>query len=209
MVQGVLLRRMKTMTIDGKPIIDLPDCTEKRLSAEFSPGEQAFYDELKEQSKDVVRDLKDNSGGCATSATSPTACDMKFAMNPSLFLQVACCCFACDKDSGGHERCVLSLCRDAYFNALAHLMRLRQACCHMALVKSKSSSRKPTTDELQAARSLPSETRLALLNALVTTGKALRCVHCGDLADDPVASHCSHILCKCAPVVVCLSLIHI
>ena len=69
----------------------------------------------------------------------------------------------------------------------------------MALVKSKSNLRKPTTEELQAARGIPSDTRLALLNALVSPDNPLRCVHCGDVADDPVASHCTHILCKCAP----------
>lgn len=57
------MRRTKTMTVDGEPIIDLPPCTHKQLSAEFSSDEQAFYDELKEQSKAVVRNLKDNSGG--------------------------------------------------------------------------------------------------------------------------------------------------
>jgi hypothetical protein len=56
---------MKTMTVDGKPIIDLPACTHKRLAAEFNAEEHAFYDELKEQSKAVVKNLEDNSGGCA------------------------------------------------------------------------------------------------------------------------------------------------
>ena len=75
------------MTVDGKPIIDLPDCTHKQLSAVFSPDEQAFYDELKEQSKAVVRDLKVNSGGCAAhSLHFPlTAFNMKFTMQLSLF----------------------------------------------------------------------------------------------------------------------------
>jgi hypothetical protein len=76
-------------------------------------------------------------------------------------------------------------------------MRLRQACCHMALVKSKATSRDPSKEELQAARALPSDLRLTLLNALVTPRSPLRCVHCGDVADDPVASRCTHILCRC------------
>jgi hypothetical protein len=59
---------MKTMTVDGKPIVNLPPCTHTRLSVEFSTAEQAFYDVLKEQSKAVVRNLQDNSGGCAAVA---------------------------------------------------------------------------------------------------------------------------------------------
>jgi hypothetical protein len=72
-VQGVLLRRMKSMTLDGKPIIDLPPCSHTRLSAEFSAEEQAFYDELKEQSKAVLRNLQDNSGGSAPPLSQPSA----------------------------------------------------------------------------------------------------------------------------------------
>ena len=62
-VQGVLLRRMKTMTVDDKPIIDLPPCTHIKLSAQFDADERAFYDDLKEQSKAVVQNLNEPSGG--------------------------------------------------------------------------------------------------------------------------------------------------
>lgn len=96
-LQGVLLRRMKTMTLDGKPIIDLPECTHKQLSAEFSAEEQAFYDKLKEQSKEVVKDLKDNSGGCvANNQRFPLSAfnNMNFTMQLSLLFpssHAGCC----------------------------------------------------------------------------------------------------------------------
>lgn len=70
----------------------------------------------------------------------------------------------------------------------------------MALVKNKSNSRQPTAEELQAARGLSTETRLALLNVLLAKDVPLRCADCGDVADDPVASHCSHILCRCGEI---------
>lgn len=64
-VQGVLLRRMKSSMVDGKPIVDLPGCVQRRETVMLSEEERVFYEELKAQSQDVVKDLQDNSSGCA------------------------------------------------------------------------------------------------------------------------------------------------
>lgn len=93
-------------------------------------------------------------------------------------------------------------CRDTYFNALAHLMRLRQACCHPALVRrAGSSGKKPAPEEVAAARALPQAMKVALLEVLLGADAVARsrCAACEDVADDPVAAHCGHVLCRCAP----------
>jgi hypothetical protein len=89
-------------------------------------------------------------------------------------------------------------CRDAFFHALAHLVRLRQACCHQELVLRGSSARRVRPEEAAAARALPPAARAALLSALLIPGTPSRCAHCGDVPDDPVATACAHMLCRCA-----------
>ena len=91
-------------------------------------------------------------------------------------------------------------CRDSYFHALAHLMRLRQACCHPALVRPKGGGggKAPTAEEVAAARELPQAMKIGLLQALLGEGAPAGCVVCEDVADDPLVAHCRHILCRYA-----------
>jgi hypothetical protein len=95
-------------------------------------------------------------------------------------------------------RATLHVCRDSYFHALAHLMRLRQACCHRALVRSGARQREASAAELQAARTLAEARKLELLEVLTGASQNSGCAACGDIPDDPVAAFCGHVLCRCA-----------
>lgn len=80
-------------------------------------------------------------------------------------------------------------------------MRLRQACCHPALVRRQGADVKaPTAEEVAAARALPQQMKVDLLEVLLGADASGRsgCVACQDVADSPVAAHCGHILCRCA-----------
>jgi len=50
-MKAVLLRRTKDSTIDGKPILTLPDKTIEMVYAVLSPDEQQFYQALQDKSK--------------------------------------------------------------------------------------------------------------------------------------------------------------
>jgi hypothetical protein len=77
-------------------------------------------------------------------------------------------------------------------------MRLRQACCHRALVKSGAQQLEASAAELQTARTLPEARKLELLGVLVGASQHSGCAACGDIPDDPVAAFCGHVLCRCA-----------
>lgn len=51
LLKAILLRRMKTSLIDGKPIIILPPKTEEVTHVVFSDDEQAFYTALESKSR--------------------------------------------------------------------------------------------------------------------------------------------------------------
>ena len=63
-LQGVLLRRTKQSTLEGKPILELPDCKHTLERIEFSEKERAFYDKLRTESNDVLQELQAHAG-CA------------------------------------------------------------------------------------------------------------------------------------------------
>lgn len=51
LLKAVLLRRTKTSTIDGKPILQLPGRVSEEVHAVFSEDEQAFYDSLEARTR--------------------------------------------------------------------------------------------------------------------------------------------------------------
>ena len=50
-LKAILLRRVKTSLIDGKPIIDLPPKTEEIQHVMFNEDEQAFYNALENKTQ--------------------------------------------------------------------------------------------------------------------------------------------------------------
>ena len=78
-------------------------------------------------------------------------------------------------------------------------MRLRQACCHPQLVK-QTGARKAeeivTPEAQEAAARLTNDQRVSLLK-LLAEPERYSCVHCDDIPDDPVASVCGHLFCRC------------
>ena len=73
-VQGVLLRRTKYTTLDGKPILNLPTCRQTQESIALDAPERAFYDDLKRQSEAVVSGLREGASGCALPRAAPAFC---------------------------------------------------------------------------------------------------------------------------------------
>ena len=64
LLKAILLRRMKTTKIDGKPIIDLPRKTEEQVHVELSPDEKEYYSELEKKSQVIFNKyLRDNTVG--------------------------------------------------------------------------------------------------------------------------------------------------
>ncbi|KAL6065606.1 putative global transactivator [Balamuthia mandrillaris] len=53
MLQGVVLRRTKQHTIDGKPILSLPPCHIVKIETPFSPTESQFYNALFENAQSI------------------------------------------------------------------------------------------------------------------------------------------------------------
>lgn len=51
LLKAIMLRRMKTTVIDGKPILNLPPKTEHTEHVQFSPDEHDFYKKLEERSQ--------------------------------------------------------------------------------------------------------------------------------------------------------------
>lgn len=51
LLRAILLRRVKTSLIDGKPIINLPPKTEEIQHVIFSPDEQEFYNSLESKTQ--------------------------------------------------------------------------------------------------------------------------------------------------------------
>ena len=49
-LQGVLLRRTKNSRIDGEPVVKLPPREQQLVQCQFSSQEQAFYDQLQQDS---------------------------------------------------------------------------------------------------------------------------------------------------------------
>lgn len=64
-MQGVLLRRTKQTEIDKQVIVNLPDCVHTNDVIELGPEERKFYDDLKQQNKDVKESLQNEERGCA------------------------------------------------------------------------------------------------------------------------------------------------
>ncbi|KAJ1656085.1 hypothetical protein IWQ61_004281 [Dispira simplex] len=57
LIKAVLLRRMKTDIIDGKPILTLPEKTVHQVNVEFSQAEQEFYQGIEGRSQSAFEDL--------------------------------------------------------------------------------------------------------------------------------------------------------
>ncbi|EOA29760.1 hypothetical protein CARUB_v10012850mg [Capsella rubella] len=80
-----------------------------------------------------------------------------------------------------------------YANILLMLLRLRQACDHPQLVKGYNSDPVGKVSE-EAARRLPMETRIRLINRLVESSSAI-CYVCDDPPENPVVTLCGHVYC--------------
>lgn len=208
-LQGVLLRRTKHSTLEGKPILDIPKCEQRLERIEFEASERQFYDKLLAESQSVLAGLQ-ASGGCVHCSAAVLqalrhggACSLHVGlhhvMHPHQFISMR-------SSTSVALRQPSEPCRRAYLNALAQLMRLRQACCHPALVRSSGQQKAATAAELDAARALPAEERLKLLSALVGPTAQTACAACDDIPDDPVVAPCGHVVCRyvaptCAPAV--------
>ena len=88
--------------------------------------------------------------------------------------------------------------RGSMMHALGHLMRLRRACCHMALVRSSASTRAATATEAAAARKLPDAAKLQLLESLAGPNARTGCAVCGEVPQDPLVAPCGDVTCECA-----------
>jgi SNF2 family DNA or RNA helicase len=82
-----MLRRTKKSTLDGKPILQLPERIVYTDSVPFNPEETAFYTRIEKSAQHSIRDMIQRSQA------------------------------------------------NTYTHALVLLLRLRQACCHIDLVK--------------------------------------------------------------------------
>ena len=54
-VQPVLLRRTKTSTIDGEPVVKLPPREQQLVRKAFSASEQRFYDQVQQESMQKLK----------------------------------------------------------------------------------------------------------------------------------------------------------
>ncbi|CAG9467162.1 unnamed protein product [Pedinophyceae sp. YPF-701] len=62
-LQGVLLRRTKGTKIDGIPIISLPERRQVRKVCSFNAEERAFYDRLRRESLQQIRQIREGGAG--------------------------------------------------------------------------------------------------------------------------------------------------
>ena len=87
-----------------------------------------------------------------------------------------------------------------YVNILYMLLRLRQACNHLALNSASSTAtreqaqRPPTTSEVSAAKRLPADARAQLL-AVAEAGQG-ECPLCNDCPEDAVVAACGTLFCR-------------
>ncbi len=84
LMQPVLLRRTKTSTIDGEPVVKLPPREQQLVRKAFSASEQRFYDQVQEES---MQKLKVKS--------SAAACILLLLLLSSLLLLLLLLCFSC------------------------------------------------------------------------------------------------------------------
>lgn len=54
-VQPVLLRRTKSSTIDGEPVVKLPPREQQLVRKAFSMSEQKFYDQVQAESMQKLK----------------------------------------------------------------------------------------------------------------------------------------------------------
>lgn len=59
MVQGILLRRTKSSTINGEPIISLPPRTEELVKQPFSQEERDFYASIQKETHEKLQSMKE------------------------------------------------------------------------------------------------------------------------------------------------------
>jgi SNF2 family DNA or RNA helicase len=52
---AVMLRRTKTTTIEGKPLLNLPTRTVNELRVKFGAGEQRFYNAIEAKMKETAK----------------------------------------------------------------------------------------------------------------------------------------------------------
>ncbi|KAJ7074069.1 SNF2 family N-terminal domain-containing protein [Mycena amicta] len=64
-LQKVMLRRIKTQLINGKPLVDLPPRTVEVVSCKFDRAEETFYKALETKMEVVMASLMSKSGGSA------------------------------------------------------------------------------------------------------------------------------------------------
>jgi SNF2 family DNA or RNA helicase len=82
-----------------------------------------------------------------------------------------------------------------YFNVLFKVLRMRQACNHPKLVRSKTSTGAGGSGgEINAVRKLNPEMKTKLAETLKTG--LTECVICFDMPEDPVVSVCNHVFCR-------------
>ena len=55
LLQPVLLRRTKSSTIDGEPVVRLPPREQQLVCKAFSPSEQRFYDQVQQESMQKLK----------------------------------------------------------------------------------------------------------------------------------------------------------
>ncbi|KAA6420225.1 MAG: hypothetical protein FRX49_09888 [Trebouxia sp. A1-2] len=62
LLQPVLLRRTKTSTIDGEPVVKLPPREQQLVCKAFSASEQRFYDQVQQESMQKLKALEEGGG---------------------------------------------------------------------------------------------------------------------------------------------------
>ncbi|EHY57601.1 putative ATP-dependent helicase C17A2.12 [Exophiala dermatitidis] len=151
LLRAILLRRNKSSTINGQPILQLPSKTTIEERVTFSEDELTFYKALENRAQiQFNKYIKAGGGGIGKN----------------------------------------------YAHTLVLLLRLRQACCHPALVVQSK-------DFLQGAGSLDTDTLLenaAQLNKEVVNRlkdlDAFECPICMDVDENPALFPCGHALCS-------------
>ncbi|KAL0027476.1 hypothetical protein WJX77_004115 [Trebouxia sp. C0004] len=62
-LKALLLRRTKTSTIDGEPVVKLPPREQQLVCKAFSASEQRFYDQVQQESMQKLKALEEGGGG--------------------------------------------------------------------------------------------------------------------------------------------------
>ena len=154
-LRSMMLRRTKTSTINGEPLVKLPPRIIKTQRLKLSECEEKEYVSLMTKFKKQFETFKEEG----------------------------------------------SLSKN-YVSILWMLLRLRQACNHPRLPTMRSANGglagegNATHDEVQAAKRIPEQTRVMLLNKSEDVVNLNLCPVCGDIPEDAVVSVCGHFFCQ-------------